>query len=111
MNGIFQAGPTIEPLFQIYLTVENVSADQGHREPSRGNKRTLIVCDKYQESGKSPAPSVHTIEDLSQNTRIVQSHCCRKVRARMGRGKAAIDCSRHVVGREVGRGLMSLEGC
>lgn len=47
MKGIFQDGPTIDPLFHIYLTAENHQRIQYPMYLARS--LTLIVCDEYQE--------------------------------------------------------------
>lgn len=58
MKGIFHDGPTIDPLFQTYLTVAYFSDWSELRTQC---KLTLVVCDKYQKQGDSDTESADAI--------------------------------------------------
>ena len=46
MKGIFHEGPTMEPLFQMYLTVRRLAGGVGRAHMAKcGAMHTLVVCD------------------------------------------------------------------
>ena len=58
MKGIFHDGPTMEPLFQIYLTDVYVSIILWNAIAAR---LTLIIGDEYGEDGEGQTKAIHAI--------------------------------------------------
>ena len=60
MKGIFHEGPTIEPLFQMYLTARRLAALVACSE---GAICTLVVCDSRYNERQGKFPHIEAVKD------------------------------------------------
>lgn len=86
MKGIFQAGPTMDPLFQMYLTTQWFNASVSCT--SKRSRLTLIVYDRQTQQRKKDCPPVRGVKDSADNSTIVGRSVARICPRR---GKAGVD--------------------
>ena len=99
MNGIFHAGPTMLPLFQMYMSgnwLVSLQLTWEHSSP-----RTLIVCDKQQEQGDEKTVCIQPIIHLANEASSTSSEPLRVLGISNGRGPRSIaghiDVARRIV--------------
>lgn len=68
MKGAFHAGPTIDPLFQMYLTARKLAM----RGTNGVFTLTLVVGNSYEEKCQDNCPAVHSVKEAGDDAIEIQ---------------------------------------